>query len=103
MIEVNTEEAAPCDELFVDAVNCGTVGHQEEIVVDDVWAPWYNEAYTTVQLSASASSKGTASLCVKVDTGAGVMFCPSMYSNVATQTGSAQMVCPLTWIMSAPG
>ena len=33
--------------------------------------PQCNEAYTTIQLPASASRKGTASLCVKVDTGAG--------------------------------
>ena len=34
-------------------------------------APQCNEAYTTVQLPASASRKGTASIHVKVDTGAG--------------------------------
>ena len=38
----------PCNELFVDAVNCGTVGdtHPEKIVVDDVHAPGCNEPYT---------------------------------------------------------
>ena len=73
MVQVNTEEAFPCDELFVNMVNCGTVGdtHPEEIVVDDIHIPWCNEAYTMVQLPASASSKGTASLCIKVNTGAG--------------------------------
>ena len=40
-------------------------------MVDNVSNPWCNEAYTIVQLPASASSKGTASLHVKVDTGAG--------------------------------
>ena len=50
--------------------------HQEEIVVDDVHAPQCNEAYTTVKLPASASSKGTASLHVKVDTGAGSNMLP---------------------------
>ena len=40
-------------------------------MVDDVHVPQCNEAYTMVQLPASASSKGTASLHVKVDTGAG--------------------------------
>ena len=64
MVQVNTEEASPCDELFINVVNCGTVGdtHPEEIVIDDVHAPWCNEAFTTVQLPASASSEGTASL-----------------------------------------
>ena len=73
MVQVNTEEAPPCDELFIDAVDCGTVGdtHPEEIVVDNVCAPQCNEAYTMVQLPASISSKGMASLHVKVNTGAG--------------------------------
>ena len=41
-----------------NAVDCGTVGdtHPEEIVVDDVCAPWCNEAYTMVQLPASAQA-----------------------------------------------
>ena len=105
MVQVNTEEAPPCNELFVDAVNCGTVGdtHPEEIVVDDVHAPQCNEAYTMVQLPVSTSSKGTTSLHIKVNTGAGGNVLPSMFSNVSTQTRSAQMVCPLAWIMSAPG
>ena len=37
-------------------------------MVRDVCAPQCNEAYTTIQLPASASRKGTASLHVKVDT-----------------------------------
>ena len=71
--KVNTEEAPTYDELFINVVNCGTIRdtHPEKIVVDDVHAPQCNEAYTTVQLLASASRKGTASLHVKVDTGAG--------------------------------
>ena len=105
MVQVNTEEAPPCNELFVNAVNCGTVGdtHQEEIVVDNVHAPWCNEVYTMVQLPASASSKGTFSLHMKVNTGARGNVLPSMFSNISTQTRSAQMACPLGWIMSAPG
>ena len=72
-VQVNTEEAPPCNELFIDAVNCETVGdtHPEEIVVDDVCGPQCNEAYTMVQLPASTSSKGIVSLHIKVDTGAG--------------------------------
>ena len=65
----------PCDKLFIDVMDCGTVGdtHPEEIVVDDVHALSCNEAYKTVQLPASPSSKGTASpsLHIKVNTGAG--------------------------------
>ena len=78
MVQINIEEAPTCDELCVDAVNCGTVGdtHPEEIVVDDVCAPWCSEAYTMVQLPANVSSKRTASLCIKVDTGAGGNMLP---------------------------
>ena len=39
--------------------------------MDDICAPQCNEAYTMVKLAASISSKGKASLHVKVDTGAG--------------------------------
>ena len=69
----NTKGAPTHDELFIDAINYGTIGntHPKEIMVGDVHAPWCNEAYTTVQLLASASRKGTSSLCVKVDTRAG--------------------------------
>ena len=73
IVQVSTEETPPCSELFANTVNCGTTGdtHPQEIVIDDVCATWYNEAYTMVKLPASISSKRTASLCVKVDTGAG--------------------------------
>ena len=69
----NTKGAPTYDELFIDAINHGTIGntHPEEIVIDDVCAPWCNEAYTTVQLPTRPSSKGTASLYVKVNTRAG--------------------------------
>ena len=45
-------------------------------MVGDVCTPQCNEAYTTIQLPASASRKGTASLCVKVDTRAGGNMLP---------------------------
>ena len=53
LMGVHTEEP-PCDGIFLD----------------NVCAPHINEAYTTVCLPASASSKGMASLQVKADTGA---------------------------------
>ena len=87
MVQVITEEAPPWDELFVNVVDFGTVGdtHPEEIVVDDVFVPWCNDVFTIVQLPASTSSKGTASLCIKVNLELEVMCCPSMCSNVSTQ------------------
>ena len=69
----NTKGAPTHDELFIDATNHSSVRntHPKEIMVADIWAPQCNEAYTTIQLPASASRKGMASLHVKVDTGAG--------------------------------
>ena len=91
---VNTEETTTYNELFIDAVNCGTTGdtNPEEIVVDDVQVPRCNEAYTTVQLPASASSKGTASFHVKVNTGPGGNVLPlcvfkCLYPNWFSPTG----------------
>ena len=78
IVQVSTEETPPCDELFINAVNCGTTGdtHPEDIVVDNVHTLQCNEAYTMVQLHASTSSKGTVSLHVKVDTRAGGNMLP---------------------------
>ena len=69
----NTKGAPTHDELFMDAINHSPIGntHPEEILVGDICAPWCNEAYTTIQLPASASRGGTASLHIKVDTRAG--------------------------------
>ena len=50
--------------------------HPEEIMVRDVCAPQCNETYTTIQLPASASRKGTASLHVNVNTRAGGNMLP---------------------------
>ena len=70
----NTKGMPTHHELFTDEINYGTIGNTQpkEIMVGDVCPPWCNEAYTTVQLPASASRKETASLCIKVDTRAGV-------------------------------
>ena len=96
MVQVNTEEAPPYDELFINAVYCKTIGdtHPEEILIDYVHTLWCNEAYTIVQLPASASSKGTASLYIKVNSGAGgnmlllhVFEC--LYPNCISQAGLA--------------
>ena len=68
------EDHSPQDEIALHYIQPNTTtqhAHPEEIMVRDVCAPQCNEAYTTIQLPASASRKGTASLCIKVDTGAG--------------------------------
>ena len=68
------EDHSPQDEIALHYVQPSTTvqnTHPKEIRVRDVCAPQCNEAYTTIQLPASASRKGTASLHIKVDTGAG--------------------------------
>ena len=65
---------SPQDEVALHYIQPNTTArhtHPEEIMVGDARAPQCNEAYTTIQLPASASRKGTASLHVKVDTRAG--------------------------------
>ena len=104
MVQVNMEEAPPCDELFVNAVDCGTVEdtHPEEIVVDDVHAHGvmkHIQQYNYLQASPAREQPHFASRStLELE----VMCCPSVYSNVSTQTGSAQLACPLAWTMSAP-
>ena len=68
------EDHSPQDEVALHYILPNTTiqnTHPKETMVGDVHAPQCNEAYTTIQLPASASRKGTASLCIKVDTGAG--------------------------------
>ena len=68
------EEHSPQDEIALHYIQPNTTvrhTHPEEIMVRDVHAPQCNEAYTTIQLPASTSRKGSASLRVKVDTRAG--------------------------------
>ena len=105
IVQVSTEETPPCDELFANIVNCGTAGdaHPDEIVIEHVHALRCNKAYTMLKLPASISSKGTASLHVKVNTRAGGSVLPLVCSNVSTQTGSAQLAYPLAWITLGPG
>ena len=73
------EDHSPQDEIALHYIQPNIKvrnTHPEEIMVGDVHAPQCNEAYTTIQLPASASRKGTASLCIKVDTGAGGNMIP---------------------------
>ena len=51
-------------------MNCGMVGdvHPKEMIIDNISSQQCSEAYTVIKLPASASSKGTASVRVKIDT-----------------------------------
>ena len=73
------EDHSPQDEIALHHIQHSTTTWNtdpKEIMVGDVCAPQCNEAYTTIQLPASASRKGTASLHIKVDTGAGGNMLP---------------------------
>ena len=66
-----SEDHSPQDEIALHYIQPNATvqnTHPKEIMVRDVCAPQCNEAYTTIQLPASASRKGTALLCIKVNT-----------------------------------
>ena len=128
----NTKGVPTHNEQSIKAINHSSIRntHPKEIVVGDVHTPWCNEAYTTIQLPASASRKGTASLHVKVTTRAGGNVLPlcvfgHLYPNQISPAGlptgldhiSTQLttyngsyiplygaLCgPITWQLDCPG
>ena len=76
--KAKTEKKTPHNDLFVAAMDCGTVGdmHPKEMIIDNISSQQCSEAYTVIKLPASASSKGTASVHVKIDTGSGGNILP---------------------------
>ena len=84
------EDHSPQDEMALHYIQPNMTvrnTHPEEIMVGDVCAPQCNEAYTTIQLPASASRKGTASLCIKVDTRAGGHVFQCLYPDQISPAG----------------
>ena len=59
-------------------MDCRTVGdtHPKEMIIDNISSHQCNEVYTVIKLSASVSSKDTASVHVKIDTGSGGNILP---------------------------
>ena len=76
--KAKTEKRHPHKDLFIAAMDCGMVGdmHPKEMIIDNISSQQCNEAYTVIRLPASASSKGTASVHVKIDTGSGGNILP---------------------------
>ena len=76
--ESQNREKTPHKDLFIAAMDCGTVGdmHPKEMIIDNISSQQCNEAYTVIKLPASASSKGTTSIWVKIDTGYGGNILP---------------------------
>ena len=78
MAKTKTEKRPPHKDLFVAAMDCGMVGdvHPKEMIINNISSQQCNEAYTVIKLPTSASSKGTASVHVKIDTGSGGNILP---------------------------
>ena len=76
--KAKTEKKPPHKDLFIVAMNCGMVEdmHPKEMIIDNISSQQCSEVYTVIKLPASASSKGTASVCVKIDTGSGGNILP---------------------------
>ena len=76
--KAKTEKRPPHKDLFIAAMDCRTVGdvHPKEMVINNISSQQCSEAYTVIKLPASASSKGTASVCVKIDTRSGGNILP---------------------------
>ena len=100
----NTRGAPTHDELFIDAINYGTIGntHPKEIMVGDVWAhsaTKHTPLYSCLQVPAEEKQPHSISRStLELE----IMCCPSMYFDVFIKTRSVQLACPLAWITSAP-
>ena len=76
--KAKTEKRSPHKDLFIVAMDCGTVGdmHPKEVIIDNISSQQCNEVYTVIKLPSSNSSKGTTSLHVKIDTRSGGNILP---------------------------
>ena len=76
--KAKTEKRPSQKDLFIAAMDCGTVGdvHPKEMTIDNISSQQCKEAYTVIKLPASASSEGTASVHVKIDTRSGGNILP---------------------------
>ena len=85
-------------------MNCGMVGdvHPKKMIIDNISSQQCSEAYTVIKLPASASSKGAASVHVKIDTGSGGNIQPLYLFQQLHPKQPAQMTCPLAWTLFKP-
>ena len=76
--KAKTEKRPPHKDLFIAAMDCQTAGdtHPKEMIINNISSQWCNKVYTVIKLPASASSKGTASVHVKIDTRSGGNILP---------------------------
>ena len=100
----NTKGAPTHDKLFIDAMNYGTIRntHPKEIMIGNICtlgAMKHTPLYSCLQVPAERElPHSTSRLILELE----VMCCPSVYFDIFIQTRSAQLACPLAWIMSAP-
>ena len=75
--KTNREET-PHKDRFVAAMNCGMVRdmHPKEMIIENISSQQCSEVYTVIKLPESASSKGTTSVHVKIDTRSGGNILP---------------------------
>ena len=76
--------------------------HPKEMIINNICSQWCNEAYMVIKLPASTSSKGTASVHVKIDTGCGGNILPLHLFQQLHLKKPAQMACPLAWTPFKP-
>ena len=76
--KAKTEKRPPHKDLFIAAMDCGMVGdmHPKEMIINNISSQQCNEVYTVIKLPASARSKGTTSVHVKIDTRSGGNILP---------------------------
>ena len=76
--KAKTEKRLLHKDLFIATMDCRTVGdmHPKEMIINNISSQWCNEAYMVIKLPASAISKGTASVHVKIDTASGGNILP---------------------------
>ena len=76
--KAKAEKRPPHKDLFIAAMDSRTVGdmHPKEMIINNISSQWCNEVYMVIKLPATASSKGNASVHVKIDTGSGGNILP---------------------------
>ena len=102
--KAKTEKKSPHKDLYVAAINCGKVGDVDpkEMIIDNISSQQCSEAYTVIKLPASTSSKGTASVHVKIDTRSGGNILPLRLFQQLHPKKPAQMAYPLAWTLFKP-
>ena len=76
--KAKTEKRPLHKDLFIAAMDYRTVGdiHPKKMIINNISSQWCNEVYIVIKLPASASSKGTTSVHVKIDTRSGGNILP---------------------------